>query len=281
MSGVGRPSILARIAAYGIAIVTSLVFLYPYWWMLVSAMRPTRAIMSAPLRPLPETVDLSIFSQIARIGGVDLWRYALNSVVITGFSTILGVAVTALGAYALVRRPKLPGFALLRYGFLISIMYPYMLLVIPVYIVMFKIGLLGTIGGIVLFLALGPIQFFLFEQFFRKIPGEVIEAAIVDGASEAQTLFRVVLPMAMPVTATVTLITFLINWSQWFPVMLISRSPDTYTLPVALLAMNTELGANFQGIMALAVLTTFPVAALFLIAQKRVMDGMAAGAVKG
>lgn len=281
MNGVTPVSPWLRAAAYAIATVVALLFLYPYWWMLVSALRSTRDIMGDPLRPLPERFDLSIFGEIARIGGVELWRYALNSVVITTASTVIGVVVTALGAYALVRRPKLPGFTALRYGFLVAIMYPYMLLVIPVYLVMFRLGLLGSYTGIVLFLALGPIQFFLFEQFFRAIPKEVIEAAVIDGASEAQILFRVVLPMAAPVTATVALITFLINWAQWFPVMLISKSPDTYTLPVALLSMNGELGANFQGIMALAVLVTLPIAVLFLVAQKRVMAGMAAGAVKG
>ncbi|MCO4053167.1 MAG: carbohydrate ABC transporter permease [Bosea sp.] len=276
-----RPNRLLQIVAYAVAILTSLLFLYPYWWMLVSAFRPTRAIMSAPLRPWPETLNFQIFSEIGRIGGVNLSTYAVNSLAITTLSTILGVIVTALGAYALVRRPKAPGFTLVRYGFLITIMYPYMLLVIPVYLVMFKLGLLGSYAGIILFLALGPLQFFLFEQFFRKIPSEVIEAAVIDGASEWQILTRVVLPMAMPITATVALITFLLNWAQWFPIMVISRSPDTYTLPVALLSMNSELGSNFQGIMALAVLTTLPVAALFLLAQKRVMEGMAAGAVKG
>lgn len=275
---VNRP---LQLAAYILATVVSLAFLYPYWWMFVSAFRSTKAIMDSPLRLLPERFDFSILSDIANIGGVSLSRYIFNSVMITSASTLLGVTVTALGAYALTRAPKLPGFAFLRYGFLVSIMYPYMLLVIPVYLVMFKLGLLGSYAGIILFLALGPIQFFLFEQFFRKIPGEVIEAAIIDGAGEAQILFRVVLPMAAPITATVALITFLLNWAQWFPIMVISKSPDTYTLPVALLAMNTELGANFQGIMALAVITTLPVAILFLFAQKRVMEGMASGAVKG
>jgi ABC-type glycerol-3-phosphate transport system permease component len=83
------------------------------------------------------------------------------------------------------------------------------------------------------------------------------------------------------VTATVTLIGFMLNWAQWFPVLVISRSPDTYTLPVALLAMNTELGSNVQGIMALAVIATLPVAVVFLLTQRRVMQGMAAGALKG
>jgi ABC-type glycerol-3-phosphate transport system permease component len=272
---------LAQVGAYGLATTTSLLFLYPYWWMLVSAFRSTREILSAPLRLLPETLDFSIFTEIGRIGGVDLSTYVINSIVITTLSTLVGVIVTALGAYAMVRRPKAPGFAFLRYGFLVTIMYPYMLLVIPVYIVMYKLGLLGSYAGIILFLALGPIQFFLFEQFFRAIPSEVIEAAMIDGANEWQVLTRIVLPMAAPITATVTLITFLLNWSQWFPILIISRSPDTYTLPVALLSMNSELGSNFQGIMALAVITTLPVAILFLLAQKRVMEGMASGAVKG
>lgn len=276
-----RPNRLLQALAYLVATGTSLLFLYPYWWMLVSAFRPTRAILSDPLRLWPETLSFRIFSEIGRIGGVELSTYIVNSLLITTLSTALGVIVTALGAYALVRRPKAPGFSLVRYGFLVTIMYPYMLLVIPVYLVMFKLGLLGSYAGIILFLALGPLQFFLFEQFFRKIPNEVIEAAVIDGASEWQILTRVVLPMAAPITATVALITFLLNWAQWFPIMVISRSPDTYTLPVALLSMNSELGTNFQGIMALAVLTTLPVALLFLFAQKRVMEGMAAGAVKG
>ncbi len=271
----------ARMLAYGAAIIISVLFLYPYWWMFVSAFRSTRAVMTDPLRLLPENFDLRILGEIARIGGVELWVYVANSFAITGLSTLLGVVVTALGAYALVRKPELPGFTVLRYGFLVTIMYPYMLLVIPVYVVMFKLGLLGTYAGMILFLALGPIQFFLFEQFFRAIPKEVIEAGVMDGASEAAILFRIVLPMAMPVTATVTLVTFLLNWSQWFPILVISKTPDSYTLPVALLAMNTELGANFQGIMALAVITTLPVAIVFLMAQRRVMQGMASGAVKG
>jgi ABC-type glycerol-3-phosphate transport system permease component len=166
-------------------------------------------------------------------------------------------------------------------GFLATIMYPYMLLVIPVYIVMYKIGLLGTYTGIVLFLAVGPIQFFLFEQFFKTMPKSVLEAAVVDGANEWQILFQVVLPMAMPVVATAAIITFLLNWSQWLPILVVSKSPATYTLPVALLNLNGELGVNFQGIMAMSVLTTLPVILFFLLAQRRVMSGMTAGAVKG
>lgn len=270
-----------RLLAYTVAILVSIFFLYPYWWMLLGAFRSTEAVLTNPLRLWPESLDFSAFESIARVSGVPIWRYIVNSIVITAASTVIGVVITALGAYALARRPDVVAFRLLRSGFLLTMMYPYMLLVIPVYIVIFKLGLLGTYTGIILFLALGPVQFFLFEQFFRSIPGEIIEAAIVDGASEAQVFRMVVLPVSMPIVATVTIITFLLNWAQWFPVLVISRSPDTYTLPVALLNMTGELGVNFQGIMAIAILTTVPATIVFLIAQRRVMQGMADGSVKG
>lgn len=272
---------MKRAAAHGVAGLTALLFLFPYLWMLSSSLRSTQAVLSAPLHLWPERLDPSGFAAILQIGDLSLGRALGNSLLITGASTALAVIVAAAGAYAISRRPKAAAFRLLRYGFLVTMMYPYMLLVIPVYIVVYKLGLLGGYAGIILFLALGPVQFFLFEQFFRTLPGEVIEAATVDGASEITILLRVVLPMARPVVATVAIITFLLNWAQWFPVLVISTTSNTWTLPVALLNLNGELGANFQGIMALSVVTTIPVAALFLIAQRQVIQGMTEGAVKG
>jgi ABC-type glycerol-3-phosphate transport system permease component len=274
-------SLLLKALAYATAILVSLVCLYPFFWMVVSAFRTSKAILASPLRPWPENFSFAVFSDLAQIGGTSLWVYAGNSVLITTASTILSVLITALGAYALVRRPDFWLFKALRMGFMATIMYPYMLLVIPVYLVMYKIGLLGSYAGIVLFLAVGPIQFFLFEQFFRTLPRSVLEAAVVDGATERQILFQVVMPMAAPAVATASIITFLLNWSQWLPVLVVSKSPATYTLPVALMNLNGELGVNFQGIMALSSLTTLPVILFFLMTQRRVMTGMTAGAVKG
>ena len=275
------PRFYLRCLAYFVVVTVSLFCLYPFYWMLVSAFRSSKAILSAPLRPWPESFSLSILGELSQIGGTPLWVYVGNSIAITTASTAIGVLVTALGAYALVRRPDFWMFKLFRVGFLATIMYPYMLLVIPVYLVMFKLGLLGSYTGIVLFLAVGPIQFFLFEQFFKTLPKTVLEAAVVDGATEFQILFKVVIPMAMPVVATASIITFLLNWSQWLPILVVSKSPSTYTLPVALMNLNGELGVNFQGIMALSVITTLPVILFFLLAQRRVISGMTAGAVKG
>ncbi|MFI5015447.1 MAG: carbohydrate ABC transporter permease [Hyphomicrobiales bacterium] len=273
--------ITLRLVAFAAALFVSAMFLYPYAWMLSSAFRTTREILSRPLALWPSAPNLDGFFSLAELSGISLMRAVLNSLGITAASAVLAVLVAALGAYAITRRPDALAFKLLRGGFLLTMMYPAILLVIPVYIVMYKLGLLGGYTGIVLFLALGPVQFFLFEQFFRTLPKEVIEAATIDGANETQVLFRVVLPMARPVVATVATITFLLNWAQWFPVLVISTTPDTYTLPVALLSLNGELGSNFQAIMALALVTTLPPAIVFLIAQRQVVGGMAQGAVKG
>lgn len=272
---------LARAGLYAVAIGVSALFLYPYLWMVLSSVRGTEEAMVAPLRLWPERLNFNAYAGIAQIGGIPLGRFVLNSIVVTVASTIVAVVVTALAAYALNRRPRLPGMRWVRYGFLLTIMYPYMLLLIPVYLVMHQLGLLGSTAGLVLFLSLGPIQFLLFDQFFRAVPRELIEAAQIDGASEWQVLWRVVMPTALPVVATVALITFLINWAQWFPVIVIASQPQSYTLPAALLMLNTELGVSYQSILAMATITTLPVVVVFLFAQRRIMSGFAAGAVKG
>jgi multiple sugar transport system permease protein len=269
------------IALYALAIGISLIFVYPFLWMIVSSFRTQEAILSAPLRLLPESLNLDAFRSIAEIGGDPIMGFIVNSVLITVVATFLGVCVTGLGAYALYRQPKLPLFSTVRYGFLLTIMYPNIMLVIPLYFVVYKIGLLGTYAGIILSLSLVPLLFFVFVQFFQTIPAEIIEAAHIDGASEWDIFRRVVVPLARPVVVTGTLVAFLLNWKQWFPVLVLSTTPDSYTLPVALVSLNSEYGINFQATMALATLTVLPVVVLFLITQRRVIDGIMAGAVKG
>lgn len=275
-----KPRITACLV-YGLACAVALAFLYPFIWMVLSSFRTQEAILSTPLRLWPETFDLSGFRALGRIGGVPLRDYAVNSIVITGLATALGVCITGLGAYALHRNPRLPLFSIIRYGFLVKVMYPNMLLVIPLYFVAHKLGLLGTMLGIVLVISTVPLVFFLFVEFFRSIPGEMIEAARIDGASEWQILMRIILPLARPVVLTGILISFLLTWKQWFPIMVLSIGPETHTLPIALVSLNSEFGVNFQAIMALAALTVLPVLLLFLLTQRRVMDGFMVGGVKG
>jgi ABC-type glycerol-3-phosphate transport system permease component len=272
---------LASLATYAAATAIAIAFVYPFYWMLIASFRSQAEVLSAPLRLLPERMDLSGFADLNRISGVPFWNYASNSLVITTLATLLGVVITGLGAYALHRSPRLPLFPLVRYGFLLKIMYPGMLLMIPLYFVAYHLNLIGTMLGIVLVMSSVAIIFFLFIEFFRSIPREMIEAAQIDGASEWQILLKVVVPIGQPVFLTGLLISFLINWKQWFPIMVLSTGPETYTAQLALISLNAEYGVDFQAIMALAVLTVLPVAILFLLTQRWVLQGFMAGGLKG
>lgn len=230
-------------AAYLAASLLSLAMVFPFLWMISSSLKPTRDIFADTLRLVPKTATL--------------------------------------GAYAMSRNPRLPGFRTIERLFLVSIMYPYILLMTPVYVVMFKLGLLGTRLGIVLFLALGPIQYFLFREFFSKVPKAVIESAQMDGAGEFQTFVRIIAPMAKPVFMTALLLGFIINWDNWFPVLVISTSMKTYTLPVALFNLDSQLEVNFPEIMALSTVVSLPVMIVFILTQRKVIAGFAAGSIKG
>jgi ABC-type glycerol-3-phosphate transport system permease component len=270
-----------QLLLYTIAIIISLAMIFPFIWMISSSFKPTKEILSSTLRLIPQNFTLNAYREIADLGGLTIWRCIGNSFFIVGTSVILTVFITSLGAYALIRKPYLPGFKLVEKFFLVSIMYPYILLVMPVYIIIFQLGLLGSYTGIIIFLCLGPIQFFLFREFFTKIPREVIESAQVDGASEFQIFFKIVMPMARPVFMTVILLTFILNWDNWFPVLVISTTMDTYTLPVALFTLDSQLEVNFPEIMALSTVVSLPVIAMFIATQRKVMEGFAAGSLKG
>jgi ABC-type glycerol-3-phosphate transport system permease component len=281
MSTLERTNPIQRLTGYVAAITVSAVFIFPFVWMLASSFKNTREILQHPLRLIPEHFTLSAYQTLARIAGNPIQLYLYNSIVIVGSATILATVITALGAYAIWRRPKLPLFGLIEKMFLISIMYPYILLLMPVYVIMFRIGLLGSRLGIVLFLTLGPIQYFLFREFFAKIPKELIESAQIDGAREIHMFAKVVVPMARPVFMTVFLLSFILNWENWFPVLIISTSMKTYTLPVVLFNFDSQLEVNFPEIMALAAVVSIPIMVVFLLTQRRVMDGFAAGSIKG
>jgi len=141
---------LTRISVYAVASAIALLSVYPFYWMCVSAFRTQDAILSTPTRILPESLDLTALRSISSLGGTPLWTYVFNSVFITIAATVIGVCATGAGAYALYRNPRLPLFAGVRYSFLLTIMYPNMMLVIPLYFVVFQLGLLGSYTGIIL-----------------------------------------------------------------------------------------------------------------------------------
>jgi len=276
--------LVTNICLYLFMITISLVFLFPYIWMLSNSFRTTEQLVSKPLAIFSGSFTLQSYKNIMSLGGKTILLYISNSLIITTASVLLALVTSSLGAYALTRKPNLPGFKAVMFLFLVSIMYPWALLVIPIYMVMLKLGLMGTHIGVILAITGGTsiaLPVFIFQQFFKSIPYELIECAEVEGANELTILTKIVIPIAKPVYGTVALITFMFNWGEWFYVMVLSNSLKTATLPVALLNTYGELGADINAIMALASLISVPIIILFIFTQRNVMEGIAQGSIKG
>ena len=194
---------------------------------------------------------------------------------------------TSLGGYALYRKKDLPGFRLIESSFTVSLMYPAVLLLIPLYVMVVQLKLYGTgnFWGIILASSTGAwgaaLPFFLFRNFFQSLPYELIEAATIDGASEFQIFFKVVTPVMYPVFTTATLISFLSSWGLWLPVLMLSKDMSTYNMAAMLVNLNSDLGVDLSMTAALSTAISLPVVLVFLITQRKVMDGIAAGSVKG
>ena len=272
---------------YALLTIISFIMIYPFLWMLFGSFKTNQDLIQNPLSLLPEKWVLSGWKGIMTLSGNSLWHYFKNSIIIAVGSTLIVVLATSLGGYALYRKKNLPGFRLIESSFTVSLMYPAVLLLIPLYVMVVQLKLYGTgnFWGIILASSTGAwgaaLPFFLFRNFFQSLPYELIEAATIDGASEFQIFFKVVTPVMYPVFTTATLISFLSSWGLWLPVLMLSKDMSTYNMAAMLVNLNSDLGVDLSMTAALSTAISLPVVLVFLITQRKVMDGIAAGSVKG
>ncbi|MEG1926296.1 MAG: carbohydrate ABC transporter permease [Ruthenibacterium sp.] len=282
-----KPNKLATFAAYTILIVISLVMIYPFLWMLFSSFKTNTEIIQNPLSLIPQKWTLDGYKGIMVLSKNSIWHYFKNSIIISFGVTAVVVVSTALVGYALYRKNDLPLFRAIEKAFMISLMYPAVLRLIPLYVMIVNMNLYntGNYWGIILVSSTGAwgaaLPYFLFKQFFASMPYELIEAASIDGATEIGIFAKIVVPVMYPVFTTSVLISFLMSWGNWLPVLMLSKDMSTYNLTAMLVNLNSELGVDLSQTAALCTFITLPVVIVFLITQHKVMDGIAAGSVKG
>lgn len=283
-----KKSRVSTVVIFVILTIVSFIMVYPFLWMIFSSFKTNADIIQNPLQLIPEQWTTSGYEAIAEMSGYSVWHYLKNSLIISIGITLVVVLSTAMGGYALYRNKRLPFFGIFEKSFMISLMYPAVLLLIPLYVMVVKSDLLygsGNYLGIILASATGAwgaaLPFFLFKQFFASVPYSLVEASIIDGANEWQIFFRVLCPIMKPVISTAVLISFLTSWGLWLPVLMLSKDMSTYTLASMLVNINSELGVDLSQTAALSTVVTLPVIVIFLLTQRKVMDGIAAGSVKG
>jgi len=261
------------------------VTLYPVLWVVKLALSPTQTL-SLSANPFPEAVTLDHFRDV--LGATDAqgrWlfgRQLLSSIVVSGATTLVGLSLAVTAAYALSRF-RFPGKQSGMQMLLITQMFPATLMLVPLYSILQTLGLLDSLGGLVLIYATSSLPFcvWMLKGYFDTIPRELEEAAIMDGATPAQVFIKIVLPLARPALAVTALFSFMAAWNEFILAATLLNDTARFTLPVALQRYVGEYKTEWGHFAAGALIISAPVMILFFVLQKFLVGGLTAGAVKG
>lgn len=257
--------------------------LYPVVWLVFSSFKPAAEILSN-LRLLPERFIMSNYAEVfGGIAGASVWQFLGNSLIVSTGAVIGNVVSCALAAYAfswLRFRLRGPLFAFM----IATIMLPIHVLLIPQYTIFHQLEMIDTFWPLILPKLLATDAFFVFliVQFMRGLPGELGDAARIDGCGPIRTFAYVVLPLAKPALVTTAIFTFIWSWNDFFSQLIYLNSPENYTLPLALrLFIDQTSETSYGAMMAMSVLTLLPIALFFFAFQRLLVEGVTTTGLSG
>jgi ABC-type glycerol-3-phosphate transport system permease component len=262
------------------AFISTMILISPIIWMVSTSLKNESDVFDKP----PVWIPLEVtFDSYFRIMNGFVANILYNSIVIALLAAIIATIIGALTAYALSRF-AIPGKSTIMLFFLSSLAFPIPLLMMSMYILLMKLGLLDTmlsmvIGHTVITL---PITVWLMKNFIDQIPKEIEEAAYVEGASFFRIIFFIVFPLSLPALTASALFVFVTSWNELFFGLSFISSPDLRTVPVGISqSFLQDFKTDWTGMMSLAVIVTIPIGIIFVFLQKSFLRGMIAGSVKG
>lgn len=280
-----KPSTFKYIMVNIALVLAVIITLYPVLWVFKMALTPAQGF-SLSLNPIPDTVSLVNFTDV--IFNYDLqgrWlfgRQLLNSVIISGATTLLGIAFATTAAYAFSRF-EFPGKQSGMSMLLITQMFPGVVMAIPLYILLDTLGLINSLMGMVLIYSTTAVPFcvWMLKGYFDTIPREIEEAAIMDGASQWLIFYKIMLPLARPAIVVTALFSFMTAWNEFILAATFLSDETSLTLPVVLQRYVGDYSTEWGHFAAGAIIVSVPVMALFFALQKHLIGGLTAGGVKG
>lgn len=278
-TGVRFREYLANSIVFLLLLLASILILAPFIWLLSTSLRLPRESFTLPPKWLPTDFYIQNYQTVFKT--VQFGGFFLNSVFISAM-VVAGQLVTAsMAAYAFARL-RFPGKGLLFSILMAALMIPIQATIIPIFILMSKVGLSNTLWSLILPGWSSAFGVFLLRQYFLTIPNELEDAARIDGANSWQIYWRVMLPLCRPALAVLAILTFNGTWNDYFRPLIFLTTPDKFTLPLGLVTLRGNLGSgSVSVILAGVVLSLLPVLFLYIFTQKYLVEGITATGIKG
>jgi ABC-type glycerol-3-phosphate transport system permease component len=268
-----------KAAKYGVLVLFLVVTLFPFIWMWSSALRDSREIFLDPFSP-PRRLDVSNLVKAWTVGRFR--AYFLNTLIVT-LPTVAGVVSLSCLAGNALGRLRFFGSRAVLYLFLLGLMVPFQSIMIPLYYILRDLGILGTYWAMILpAMALGlPFGVFLMQAFFQGLPGELSDAARVDGCGELGVFLKVMLPLTGPAVSSLVVFQFMWTWNAFLMPLIYLQREDLRPLAVGLMFFQGRYTQDYGLIAGGVSIATLPIVLVYIILQRQFVRGLTAGAVKG
>jgi raffinose/stachyose/melibiose transport system permease protein len=273
---IGR--LLSRFWVYAVCVVVGFLVLVPLFYVVVGGFRTTGQIAAHPVG-LPHPWITANYTNVLRSGG--FWRQVGNSALIATIATAIIVSLGSCAAFALSRY-EFRGRELLYAVFTLGLLLPLTVAVLPLYIMLRQIGINDSALGVALpEAAFGlPVTIIILRPFMRAIPGDLEDAAAIDGCSRLGFFWRIVIPLSRPALMTVAILAVVTSWNAFLLPLIVLNDPSEWTLPLGVAAYQTEYAQDTAAILAFTALSMIPALLFFVVAERRIVGGLS-GAVKG
>jgi len=278
--GIKTQQRLTKVITYSLLIIGVLVVAVPFWYMVITSLKPQSYIFEMPPRLWPQEITIRNYSEA--LGKDSFGLYFVNSLFVAVVSTALAVLVSALLAYAFARI-KFPGSELLFYIFLLGMMIPPVMLIIPQFIIAKYLHLLDSFQGLIaVYVTMNlAMNTFLLRGFFEGIPRDLEEAALMDGAGQWTIFWRIVIPLSRPGLAVVTIFTFLYSWDEFPWAHVAIKETSRRTLPIAIALFQSQHLTEWGQVFAASMVALIPVVIVFAVLQRYFIRGIATTGLKG
>jgi ABC-type glycerol-3-phosphate transport system permease component len=279
MSTKTRNRAVTALLAYLVVFISLVFFILPILWIIYTSFRTQASIFTGTVFPPLEEFTLENYRTILSV--TDFPRYFLNSFQIATLVTLLSLLCSIIGAYGLSRF-DIRGKNALIMGIFSTQMFPQVLLIIPLYLIIFHLLLLDRVIGVVLghIVLVLPFQIWMLKGYFDNISKDIDDSARIDGCSIPQRLIFVVLPVAAPGIMVAAFFSFVVSWGDYLIVSIVSQSQRTATVTLAIQRLSSALLIRWGQVAAATVLTIVPTIILFYFVQNRLVEGLTAGAIK-